>query len=254
MLIMSVDLRLTLNLKGISQPIIIAGLPGMGLTGKQAVDYLIETFHAKKVGGIDAPYLSSPVITTHDGLVDDLMSELFSFYCARVDDKDYIFFTGVTQPPSPEWQHRLSYMVIDNLMEYSPKMIFTLAATPIFSYKWEVSVYGVATRRDLLEELRLHGVIPMVGEGVISGVNGLLIGYGKMRGVDGVVLMGETYFTNSQDMIAPLAVLRTLSRILDIDIDLKRMEERALSFHKEYTAAMAARKEERDKGSLGYIS
>jgi hypothetical protein len=250
------DMKMTLELdhKKVENPIIIAGLPGMGLTGKQAVDYLIDVFNARKVGKIESSYLSSPVITTHDGVVDDMLSELFGFYHAKVDDKDFILFTGITQPPSPEWQHRLSNDTVRALKEYSPTVIYTLAATPIFSYKWDVSVYGVATKRELLEELRLYGVIPMHGEGVISGVNGLLIGYGKRYGIDGVVLMGETYLTNSRDYIAPLAVLRMLSKILDVEIDLGRLEEVALAFHKEFSEAIAAKKPDKDKGTLGYIS
>ncbi len=251
---MKLGISLDLGKKDVENTIVIAGLPGMGLTGKQAVDYLIEAFNAKKIGVIDASCLASPIITTHEGIVDDLMSELFTFYHASVDGNDYILFTGVTQPPSPEWQHELSRNVVEALLEYRPKIIYTLAATPIFSYKWEVSVYGVATKRELLEELRLYGVIPMQGEGVISGVNGLLIGYGKKHGVDGVVLMGETYLTNARDYIAPLAVLRILSRILHIDIDLRRMEGVALAFHKEFSAALSAKKGDKDRGSLGYIS
>ena len=251
---MKLEISLDIGRGQIDKPTVIAGLPGMGLTGKQAVDYLIEVFNARKIGNIEAGYLASPIITTHDGVVDDLMSELFTFYYTNVGGEDYILFTGVTQPPSPEWQHELSRKVIETLLEYKPHIIYTLAATPIFSYKWEVSVYGVATKRELLEELRLYGVIPMQGEGVISGVNGLLIGYGKKHGIDGVVLMGETYLTNARDYIAPLAVLRILSRVLHLDIDLRKMEELALAFHKEFSAALTSKKPDKDKGSLGYIS
>lgn len=248
------DITITLDKESVSEPIVIAGLPGMGLTGKQAVDYLIEEFKAKKVGGIKAPFLSSPVITTNDGLVNDMVEELFTFYYSNIKGRSYIFFTGITQPPSPEWQHNLSKVVVDELSVFRPRIIYTLAATPIYNYRWDVAVYGVATRVEILEDLRFYGVIPMAGEGVISGVNGLLIGYGKRKGIDGVVLMGETYLTTGRDYIAPLALVRTMSRILDVEVDTSRLEKLALAFHEEFSKAMKRKKGEDEEGSLGYIS
>ena len=251
---MEINIKFDLKESEVNEPIFIAGLPGMGLTGKQAVDYLIDVFNARKIGHIEAPFLYSPVITTHEGTVDDMMNELFKFYYADVDGRDLLFFTGITQPPSPEWQHYLSYKVISVVRNFQPKTIYTLAATPIFSYKWEVNVYGVATNRDILDELRMYGVIPMKGEGIISGVNGLLIGYGKQIGIDGAVLMSETYLTSGRDYIAPLYLLRIFSRILNMEIDLKKLEDLALAFHKEFSEALTSKKKKESSGSLGYIS
>ena len=251
---LDLEFEIRIDRESVKNPIVIAGLPGMGLTGKQAVDHLIEEFRAKKVGSIKAPFLSSPVITTNDGLVADMVEELFTFYYARVNGQDFIFFTGITQPPSPEWQHNLSRMVVEELSGYSPSIIYTLAATPIYNYKWDVSVYGVATKMEILEDLKFYGVIPMVGEGVISGVNGLLIGYGKRMGVDGVVLMGETYLTTGRDYIAPLALVRTMARILDVEVDTSKLEKLAIAFHEEISKTLTRKKGKEDEDSLGYIS
>lgn len=235
--------------------IFVAGLPGMGLTGKQAADYLIEQFNATKVASINVPYLASPVISSHDGVVEDLMNELFKLYYAEVGGKSFLIFTGITQPPSPEWQHHLSHKIVDAIRIYRPKIIYTFAATPIYSYRWAVNVYGIATRRDLLEELRLHGVIPFRGEGVISGVNGLLVGYGKQFDIDGVILLSETYLTTGRDFIAPLSLLRIFSKIVGVEIDLRKMEDLALSFHKKFSEYVKEEKsEETSSEKLGYIS
>lgn len=235
--------------------IFVAGLPGMGLTGKQAADYLIEQFNAVKVCSVNAPYLASPVISSHDGVVEDLMNELFKLYYAEAGGKQFLIFTGITQPPSPEWQHQLSYKIIDAIRVYRPKIIYTFAATPIYSYRWNVNVYGIATRRDLLDELRVHGVIPFKGEGVISGVNGLLVGYGKQFGIDGVILLGETYLTAGRDFIAPLSLLRVFSKVINVEIDLRKMEDLALSFHRKfYEYVKEEKREESEQENLGYIS
>jgi len=235
--------------------VFVAGLPGMGLTGKQAADYLIEQFNAVKVCSVNAPYLASPVVSSYDGVVEDLMNELFKIYFAEAGGKQFLIFTGVTQPPSPEWQHHLSYKIVDAIKVYRPKIIYTFAATPIYSYRWNVNVYGIATRRDLLDELRVHGVIPFKGEGVISGVNGLLVGYGKQFGIDGVILLSETYLTAGRDLIAPLSLLRIFSKIVNVEIDLRKMEDLALSFHRKFSEYVKEEKgEEAEEERLGYIS
>ncbi len=253
---LNIEIKINLDKSKLKKPILIAGLPGMGLTGKQAVDYLIESLNAFKISEIKTPFLTAPAITTHDGIVDDMMSEIYTLYYAKSGDLDLILFTGATQPPSAEWQHLLSYRIVEELSKYGIEVIYTLAATPIFTYKWDAQVYGVATSRDLLELLRLHGVIPMRGEGMISGMNGLLVGYGKKFGINGAILLGETYLTNSRDYIAPLAVLRALVRILRINVDLTGMESLALEFHKQYMATLAKATAEKktDKSRLGYIS
>ncbi len=250
------ELKINLDHNRIKDNLIfVAGLPGMGLTGKQAADYLIEQFNATKVGYINAPHLASPVISSHDGVVEDLMNELFQLYYAEVGGKNFLIFTGITQPPSPEWQHSLSYKIVDAIRVYKPKIIYTFAATPIYSYRWAVNVYGIATRRDLLEELRLYGVIPFKGEGVISGVNGLIIGYGKRFNIDGIILLGETYLTSGRDLIAPLSLLRIFSKIVDVEIDLRKMEDLALSFHKKFSEYVKGVKSgEEGPETLGYIS
>lgn len=255
MYLFKLEFTITLKPSRLRNPIFVAGLPGMGLTGKQAVDYLTEKLNSEKVGYIVAPYLSSPVVTSYDGIIEDIPEELYRLYFAETDDKQFLLFTGTTQPLSPEWQHQLAYTVVKAIKEFNPRIMYTFAATPIYTYKREANVYCVASRKDLLEELSLYGVIPMFGEGAISGVNGLLIGYGKKFGIDGVILLGETYLTGGRDYIAPLSILKAFSRIVNIKIDLSKLEELAAAFHREFTSYLAEkRKEEERREKLAYIS
>jgi proteasome assembly chaperone (PAC2) family protein len=55
----------------------------------------------------------------------------------------------------------------------------------------------------------------------IAGLNGLLLGAAKKRGIDGICLLGEVpmYTTRMQNPIAALAILNKLTEILDITID-----------------------------------
>ena len=249
---MEVKIKLNLD-RDIGSLYVVAGLPGMGLSGKQAVDHLIKTLDVEKVSSIESDFLNPPAVSTLNGIIDDIPPEIFTFYYAKKDSKDLLLFTGNVQPLSAEWQHIMSKSVVKALEGYDVAAIFTLAATPIEYYKYDVSIYGVATSRQFLNELVAYGVIPMEGEGVISGMNGLIIGYAKQYGYNGAVLMAETFLRTSQDVIAPYALLRILSKILKLELDLRELEERANLFHREYLKYLKKAPEKSDKG-LGYIS
>jgi hypothetical protein len=250
---MAIDIKFKLDIdpKDLNETVVIAGLPGMGYTGKQAVDYLIKILNAEKISDCKSPFLNAPVVTTMNGILEDLQEELFSFYHAKSSKYDMILFTGSIQPPSSEWQHYVSYAVIEAIKELPIKWLFTLAATPIEYYKYDVKVYGVATSRELLQYLELNGVLPMPGEGVISGMNGLLLGYSKKVGIEAASLLAETFLVSAKDFIAPYVILKTLGRILKVELDLSELEERAKVFHREYISRVKKKEEE---SGLGYIS
>ncbi|NLU04583.1 MAG: proteasome assembly chaperone family protein, partial [Methanothermobacter sp.] len=87
-------------------------------------------------------------------------------------------------------------------------------------------VYGAATSMELVEDLKEHGVIMRSADGGIIGASGLLLGMGRLRGMDGVCLMGETpgYFIDAE---AARALLEVLLEMTKLEVDLEKLEERA---------------------------
>ena len=89
-------------------------------------------------------------------------------------------------------------------------------------------VLGAATDVDLVEKMRSFGIVFPKGEpgSGIVGASGLLLGMGKLKGIDSACLMGETsgYFADPK---AAQAVLEILSKILDVPMDFAKLEEKA---------------------------
>ncbi len=249
---MWLDIKLDLD-PNVKDIYVIAGLPGMGLSGKQAVDYLIKVLDVEKISSIKSEFLNPPVISSVNGVADEIVREIFTFYYGNINGRNIVLFTGAVQPLSGEWQHIMSKLTVEALKDYDIEAIFTLGATPIEYYKTDVKVYGVATSREFLNELMAYGVEPMMGEGMISGMNGLIIGYAKLYGIKGASLLAETYLKTGHDYVAPLVLARLMSKILKIDIDLSELEERANIFHKEYMKSLSEATKKREKG-FGYIS
>jgi len=82
-------------------------------------------------------------------------------------------------------------------------------------------------------------------------MNGLLLGYAKKSNIEAASLLAETYLISGRDFIAPYVILKTLSRIIKYEFDLKELEDRAKAFHMEYTSKV---KKKEEKKGLGYIS
>ncbi|VVC71929.1 PAC2 family protein [uncultured archaeon] len=76
------------------------------------------------------------------------------------------------------------------------------------------------------EELKPYGIQFGEAKGSIIGAAGLLLGIGKLRGMTGACLMGETH-GGYVDAKSAQAVLEVLSKILDFKIDTKKLELRA---------------------------
>jgi proteasome assembly chaperone (PAC2) family protein len=68
-------------------------------------------------------------------------------------------------------------------------------------------------------------------QGVITGLNGLMLGAAKKRGLDAICLMGEIpYYLQAAPWPYPKAsksVLEVLTKILDIEINLRNLDELA---------------------------
>ena len=69
-----------------------------------------------------------------------------------------------------------------------------------------------------------HGALKSAND--IIGASGLLLGLGKLRGFEGVCFMGETpgYLVDPK---SAKAVLKILTKLTNIDVDLSRLEKKA---------------------------
>lgn len=202
------------------EPIMIAAWPGMGYLAKISADYLRRRLEAEKF--IEIRFHQN-VIIYKDSLVE-LPSVRHRFFA--VPDRNLIICVGDTQPSTSEEAIALAEQIIDIAEKYNVKMIYTMAAYPS-DYTDTPKVYGVYTDEKLKELLDACGVEFLEGEGAVNGLNGILIGVAKNRGIDGVCLMGEIKYANVPQHLSSKAVLDKLSAILELDLDTSQLVKRA---------------------------
>ncbi len=204
-------------------PILIEGLPGMGYVGKLAAEHLLEELHAKKFAELCSPHFPHHVAVQANGTLKPLRNE---FYWARTDGKDVVILVGDVQPVSPEGHYEVVESILDVIEQFNVKQLFTLGGYATGKYsKAKPRVVGVGDHA-LLKEFRKHGVTVEKGGGPIIGAAGLLLGLGRLRGMRGICLLGETHGM-VVDHRAAQVVLEVLVGVLGIKIDMSALERRA---------------------------
>lgn len=207
----------------LNKPILIEGLPGMGYVGKLAAEHLVEVLHAEKFAEVFSPYFPHHIVVEAGGTLRPLRNEL---YFARLDGRDVVIWTGDVQPLSTEGHYELVECVVKLLKKLGVKQVFTLGGYATGKYSEErPKVIGMGDSK-LLEEIRKRGIVVEKGSGPIIGAAGLLLGLGRLHGLNGICLLGETHGI-VVDHRAAQAVLEVLADVLRVKLDLSNLEQRA---------------------------
>ena len=206
------------------RPVLIHGLPGLGYVGKIAADYLIEELRPEPLAELYSAYLflsdgSAGVSINLDGTFDLPKLE---FYAYGEGKTHFIVVTGDVQPLTLG-QYEVINAVLDFAQSYGCPYVVALGGFQTRLESEIGKVYGVASNRKLVEKLVNLGV-QITRSGAITGACGLVLGLAKHRGMDGVGLLGATRGEHP-DMMASRSLLKVLSKLLDIPIDTKRLEE-----------------------------
>ena len=86
-------------------------------------------------------------------------------------------------------------------------------------------IFGTATDADIVKTFDKQNILTM-DNGIVAGMNSLIIGIAKLRGMQGTCLLGETsgYVVDAK---ASKSILETLLSILRITIDMTNLEKKA---------------------------
>lgn len=215
----------------LKRPILLAAWPGISNVSLIVVTYLARKLGVKELGEIEATYFFDPIgITVKDSIVEAPQFPQSRFYYWKNKDKDndLIIFIGEDQPGSKSYE--LAHCVVDMAEKFQVERVYTFAAAMTRIHHTEPSrVFGVASSTQLAEHLKKYDLLP-APQLQIAGLNGLLLGVAKERGIEGVCLLGEvpSYTTRIQNPMAALAVLKVLIEMLQVNIDLSDMERLAV--------------------------
>jgi uncharacterized protein (TIGR00162 family) len=233
----------------LNDPTFIEALPGIGHVGKLVAEHLIHELGAEKFAEVHSPSFPPQVFVDENGIVEPMVNEFYYLKSSGEDKRDYIFLVGNTQGLSPEGQYEICGTILDFVEKHHVKEMFTLGGLGTGQPVDKPKVLGAATNSELAKMLKEHNVNLRSADGGIIGASGLLLGLGMARNIQGACLMGETpgYFIDAD---ASKAVLSVLMKILKIDVDVAKLEERAEETRKMISKAQQMEREMSDRMNL----
>jgi hypothetical protein len=208
----------------------LASWPGIGDVSLTAARYLVEKLNAVEIGEIEPVDFFEPVgVTVKDNVIEKPRFPESKFYYWQSDkeDRGLVIFIGEEQPVFKG--HDLVNCVLDVAQRLKVARVYSCAAAVTrVHHSEEMKVWGVATTPDLINELSGHNVI-LRGNLRIAGLNGLILGMAKERGMDGICLLGEVpaYATQIANPKASLAVLGVFTKMLGVELDLTELGQLA---------------------------
>ncbi len=209
-------------------PIFIEGLPGIGNVGKLAVEHLIETVKAKKFAELYSKDFPPQVFINPDGTVKLVNNEFFYWKAKKKNQRDLVLLTGDYQGLSSQGQYELVQKILDIVEDLGVKEMYTLGGYGLGHEIKDPKVLFAITDKHLMKPIKKYGAVFKKNEpgGGIIGASGLLLGLGKLRGFEGACFMGETpgYLVDPK---SAKAVLKILTKITNVPVDMSRLEEKA---------------------------
>jgi proteasome assembly chaperone (PAC2) family protein len=233
----------------LKNPVMFCGWPGIGNIGLTAMDALRVVLKAEEFGQIEPwDFFDPQEVRIANGLLKELEFPSNKFYFQRLENRDSIFFIGQQQPgegPTRYAQGQKAYemanLVLDVAEKFGCQRVYTSgAAVTQIHHTARPRVWAVPNRPNLVAEMQHYENTILMSQiegrgdqGVITGLNGLLLGVAKERGLEAICLMGEIpYYLQGAPWPYPKgskSVLEVLLKILDIKVDPSASSGQALS-------------------------
>jgi uncharacterized protein len=204
-----------------NNPVLIEGLPGLGLVGKIALRYLIKELKAKKIAYLYSPHFPYFVLVNKKGNVRLLRGSFY--YYQNPKGQDIILFTGDSQSQTIEGQYEIADRMLDFSEKHGVKSIATIGGYRM-EPKEKPRVFIAATNQDILHKALDAGATLSTSGSPIVGTAGLILGLSKFKNIEALCLLGETrgYLPDPQ---AAKSVLEVLKTTFNFDLDLKGLDE-----------------------------
>jgi hypothetical protein len=228
----------------LDSPILIACWPGIGNVGIIAVDTLRRMLGAEELGEIEPwDFFYPRKVIIRDGELKALEFPINKFYFKKTMRRDLLFFIGEEQPgdggrvyAEGTKAYRMANLVLDVALKFGCQRVYTSgAAVAPIHHTARSRVWAVPNSDVLIDEVRgyentvlMSDIEGRGGQGNITGLNGLLLGVAKKRGLEAICVMGEIpIYVHGFPIPYPKgskSVLEVLSAALGIEVDMQEID------------------------------
>lgn len=214
----------------IKKPIVIAAMQDMGNVGSIVVNFINKSLKTKKFRTVKTPF---PTYVIDNGGYIDLPNETWEY---RYTDGMIVFGGGTGQPQENQELNSLCQDVVDISKKYSAKFIYTLGGfhTNRVLDK-NPKTFITTTSKDLTKHIEGLGVYTTPQRSVITGFNGLILGFAKQNGIQGIGMYGELNHPEVPQYRAAISIIKTIEKLTFRKLgDVSRLETMAHEIEGEF--------------------
>jgi len=196
------------NEPDLKKPLMIAAMQDMGDVGSIVVDFINSNLDTIVFREVQPSY---PAYVIDNGGYIDLPDEKWDYRY----DKDLIVFGGGSgQPSSTEELNTLCQDVINVAQRFSTRIIYTLGGFHVAKkLEKDPKVFITTTSSELTEQVKKLGIETTPEASIITGFNGLILGFAKMNGIQGIGLYAELDDPKIPQYRSAKAIIKTLEKL-----------------------------------------
>ena len=197
---------------------VIQGLPGMGLIGKIATNFLIDHYDAVEIARIYSSFFPPVVQIDNDQGVGRLAR--MEIYAVTKTSPNLLILTGDAQPHDIGIIQVLNE-VLDYLIENNAGTVICLGGLRALEEGPEVAAFGYDATT--MEWLQKYDIVPLRG-GEITGAVGVLSALAAEKGLKSFGLLGKLTLVGT-DPLASKNLLKRIAEIYSLDYSYEKLEE-----------------------------
>ena len=192
----------------VEKPIVIAAMQDMGNVGSIVVNFINDSLRTK-IFRI-ARTLDPTYVIDRGGYID-LPNESWEY---KYTEDLIIFGGGKGQPQGNREINALCQDVIDIVKKYSAKFIYTLGGFQTNRVlDNNPKTYITTTSMELTKQMKRLNVETTPQKSIITGFNGLILGFAKKNGIHGIGMYGELNEPDIPQYRAAISIIKTLEKL-----------------------------------------
>jgi uncharacterized protein len=192
----------------LSKPLVIAAMQDMGDVGSIVIDFINKNLNTSVFREIES---SLPGYVIDNGGFIELPEEIWEYRYAK---DTVVFGGGAGQPQTNEELNELCQDVIDIAKKYSARFIYTVGGFHTNrNVEKDPKTFVTTTSANLADRVRRLGVETTPEQSIITGFNGLILGFAKQNNIEGIGIYGELNDPKIPQYRSAKSIIKTLEKL-----------------------------------------
>ena len=192
----------------VQKPIVIAAMQDMGNVGSIVIDFINDSLKTKQFRKAKSQF---PTYVIDKGGYIDVPNESWEY---RFADDLIVFGGGAGQPQNNQELNMLCQDVIEVSKKYSAKSIYTLGGFHTNrALGKNPKTFVTTTSREITKQMQKMGIETTPQKSLITGFNGLILGFAKQSSLQGIGMYGELNEPKVPQYRAAISIIKTLEKL-----------------------------------------